>query len=137
MEDPYFCYTACLRIFGRNLDIAGITQRLGFQPTRFYYEGERRGPRSPTYEHDMWALDAPVPESQPLEQHIDWLYANLRPHFDDLKELKRHASVDIFCGYRSNSGSAGFQVSHNALRLFSELEIPFGVSVIVVPDDEP
>jgi len=135
-DAPYFCFTAALRIFGRNLDLEGISRRLGLEPTQVHREGERRGPRSPVYEHDMWLLDAPLHESEPLERHLEWLYSVLRPHFEYLKDLKRQATVDVFCGYRSNSGTAGFQVSHEALRLFAELEVPFGVSVIVIPDDE-
>ena len=39
---------------------------------------------------------------------------------------------DVFCGYRSNCDHAGFEVSHQCLELFRSLEVPFGVSVIVV-----
>jgi hypothetical protein len=40
--------------------------------------------------------------------------------------------VDVFCGYRSNCDHAGFEVSHKCLELFVALEVPFGLSVIVV-----
>lgn len=39
--------------------------------------------------------------------------------------------MDVFCGYRSSSGTAGFEVSPKSLEMFVELDIPFGVSVIV------
>jgi hypothetical protein len=39
--------------------------------------------------------------------------------------------VDVFCGYRSNNGLSGFAVEPDALRIFSALNIPFGVSVII------
>jgi hypothetical protein len=39
--------------------------------------------------------------------------------------------VDVFCGYRSNCNSAGFEVDHQALVILMELEVPFGVSVII------
>jgi len=42
-----------------------------------------------------------------------------------LKALKQR-------GYRSNSDTAVFEVSHKCLRLFTALEVPFGVSVIIV-----
>ena len=59
------------------------------------------------------------------------LWDRLRPHMTYLKALKAKHKVDIFCGYRSNSGMAGFEVSHRCLGLFIELEVPFGVSVII------
>ena len=77
---------------------------------------------------------APVEEESPLEEHILALWEAVRPHIDYLKSLKRTLNVDVFCGYRSNSQTAGFQVGHECLELFTRLEVPFGVSVIVIPD---
>jgi len=45
--------------------------------------------------------------------------------------LKTSVTVDVFLGYRSNSGTAGFEVPCSSLEMFTELKIPFGVSVIV------
>jgi len=53
------------------------------------------------------------------------------PAWRDDAALKRRFKVDVFCGYRSNCDTAGFQVSHNCLELFTALEVPFGVSVII------
>ena len=55
----------------------------------------------------------------------------VRPHVAYLKQLKERLTVDVFCGYRSNCGTAGFEVDYQSLVLFTELEIPFGVSVII------
>ena len=60
------------------------------------------------------------------------LWDAIRPNVAYLKSLKRTLTVDVFCGYRSNCPTAGFQVGYECLGLFAELEIPFGVSVIVV-----
>jgi hypothetical protein len=43
--------------------------------------------------------------------------------------LKHWLTVDVFCSYSSN-GCAGIEVSHHALEMFIELEIPFGLSII-------
>ncbi len=45
--------------------------------------------------------------------------------------LKERLTVDVFSGYRSNCGTAGFEVSHRSLEMFMQLEIPFGVSVVI------
>ena len=66
------------------------------------------------------------------ERHIEALWQIVRPEIDYLKALKQRFKVDVFCGYRSNCDHAGFEVSHKSLELFTELEVPFGVSAIVV-----
>lgn len=136
-DEPYFCFSATLRIFGTGLDLEAITRTLGIEPTHTHRAGERRTPHTKRpYPHDMWMLSTPLDETQLLGEHIDWLYDTLHGRFDDLKALKQQATVDVFCGYRSNSDTAGFVVPYQSLRLFTELEVPFGVSVIVVGDDD-
>ena len=48
-----------------------------------------------------------------------------------LMRLKEKLTVDVFRGYRSNCGTAGFEVSYRSLEMFLQLEIPFGVSIII------
>jgi len=54
------------------------------------------------------------------------------PARDFLLAIKAKHKVDVFCGYRTNCNHAGFQVKPT-LTIFAVLDIPFGVSVIVVP----
>ena len=54
-EADYFAYSATLRVFGDDLDLNEITRRMGIQPTRFHWKGERQGPRSPEFRHDHWS----------------------------------------------------------------------------------
>ena len=127
----YFAYSATLRIAGSIEQPESISGTLGLQPTHFHRRGERRGPHSPAYEHDLWSYRAPVPEERPLEEHIAALWAQLQPHRSYLLALKSHLTVDVFCGYRSNSDTAGIEVSHTCLELFTALEVPFGLSIII------
>lgn len=46
-------------------------------------------------------------------------------------DLKKRAHVDVFLGYRSNIDHAGVEVPHTCLELFTRLEIPFGLSIII------
>jgi len=80
----------------------------------------------------MWMYRAPLDESEPLHKHIDALWETIKPHRQYLRELKKSLTVDVFLGYRSNSCTAGFEVPYQSLEMFSELEIPLGVSVLVV-----
>jgi hypothetical protein len=130
-EADYFHYGATLRIHGANVPLAEIGERLGVQPTHVHRRGERRGPSSPGYRDDAWHYQPAVPETEPLERHLEALWQVVRPALDYLKALKRRFHVDVFCGYRSNCDHAGFEVPHRCLELFTALEVPFGVSVII------
>ena len=127
----YFAYGATLRIFGDALDFYEIGRTLGAEPTSSHRKGERRGPRSTPYKHDMWMLVADLPEERPLAEHIDALWAIIRDRSGYLRELKRVATVDVFLGYRSNVDTAGVEIPHTSLEMFVQLEIPFGLSIIV------
>jgi hypothetical protein len=130
-EDNFFCFRASLRIFGENVPFDEISSRLGVQPTHRHRKGERRSPSHAGYSHDMWNYQSPLDKNEPLERHIEALWQVVKPAVEYLKELKSRFSVDVFCGYRSNCDHAGFEVSHRCLELFTALEVPFGVSVII------
>lgn len=130
-EDTYFAYSACLRIFGVLPDLQLITATLGLTPTQILRKGERVRPRSAPLEHDCWHYQPDVPEAEPLEVHINTLWSAIKDHRDFIKGLKGDATVDVFLGYRSNCDHAGVQVPHSCLEMFTELEIPFGLSIII------
>ena len=130
-EETYFHFSATLRIHGDDVPVEEISQRLGVEPTHVHRKGERRTPSSPGYRDDAWQYRPSAPETEPLERHIEALWQVVQPALDYLKALRQHFRVDVFCGYRSNCDHAGFEVSHECLELFTALEVPFGLSVIV------
>lgn len=130
-EETYFAYCASLRIFGNIPDIDEISANLGLIPTNTYRRGDRRGERSPPYKHDMWSFSPDIPEEEPLEHHINTLWTELKPNKVYLLNLKRTLTVDVFLGYRSNCDHAGIEIPHTCLEMFTELEIPFGMSIII------
>lgn len=131
-DELYFAYSACLRIFGDIGDIDAISKKLGVEPGDVHKKGEPRSKRNlMPWEFDMWSYTSPVPEDRPLDVYIQKLWSIIKPHKDYLLSLKKTLTVDVFCGYRSNSDTAGFEVSAAALEMFIELDIPFGVSVII------
>jgi hypothetical protein len=79
----------------------------------------------------MWSYSPSLDKSQPLEKHIDALWQKLKPHKHYLLGLKKSLTVDVFLGYRSNCDHAGIEVPHTSLEMFTELEVPFGVSIII------
>jgi hypothetical protein len=130
-EDTYFAYSATVRISGDIANMDEISTQLGLQPTHSHRKGERREPRSAGYRHDMWSYRPQLDKHEPLHKHIDALWLVLKPHKTYLLELKKSVTVDVFLGYRSNCDTAGIEVPHTSLEMFSELQIPFGLSIIV------
>ena len=130
-DNYYFAYSATLRIFGDIANMDEISATLGLKPAHTHRKGEKRGNRAVEYRQDMWSYGPPLDKSEPLHRHIDALWLKLKPHKHYLLELKKSVRVDVFLGYQSNCDTAGIEVPHTSLEMFSELEIPFGVSIIV------
>jgi hypothetical protein len=131
-EPAYFYYSASLRIFGAIPDLENITRTLGLRPTHSHHRGELRGPGAGgLYEHDVWLYEAPVEKHQPLHVHIDALWSAIRQHKEYLLDLKKHLTVDVLLGCRSNSDAAGLEIPYQSLEMFTELQVPLGLSVIV------
>jgi hypothetical protein len=130
-DEPYFAFSATLRIGGEGLDLSEITQSMGLVPTHTHKKGELIGPSGDLYSQDAWFYSAELPEDAPLDAHLQILWADVAPARDFLLALKAKHKVDVFCGYRTNHGSAGFEVQAKSLAIFTALDIPFGVSVIV------
>ncbi len=122
-------FRASLRISGDGLDMDEISRTLGLVPTHTHRKGEPHGHGFRS--QSIWICEPAIDSTRPLDEHIMALWDAVRPHIPYLRELKKKFHVDIFCGYRSNSDNAGFEVDYRCLGLFAELEIPFGVSVII------
>lgn len=80
----------------------------------------------------MWSYEVQIDEHAAIEAHINELWSKLKPHKEYLLDLKKTLTVDVFLGYRSNCDHTGIEVPHTSLEMFMELEIPFGLSIIVV-----
>jgi hypothetical protein len=130
-DEPYFAFSATLRIGGESLDLSEITRSMGLVPTHSHKKGESRRPGGHPYAEDAWHYNAGLPEDAPLDAHLQVLWADVAPARDFLLALKAKYKVDVFCGYRTNHGSAGFEVEAKSLAIVTALDIPFGVSVIV------
>ncbi len=130
-EERYFASSATLRIHSKQLDFEEVSSTLGLVPTHLHRKGEKRGSSANIWRDDAWHYQPDLDESRPLEEHIMALWQAIKPHVAYLKSLKQKHKVDVFCGYRSNCNTAGFDVDHKCLELFMALEIPFGVSIIV------
>ena len=80
----------------------------------------------------MWSYIAPVKKSEPLHVHIDKLWNTFREHKQYLLHLKKELTVDVFLGYQSDCDNAGIELPYQSLEIFRELQVPFGLSIIVL-----
>ena len=86
-EDNYFAYSATLRIFGVLPDLQLITDTLGLTPKQALHKGQRIKPGFAPLKHDCWHYSPDIPESEPLEDHINALWAAIKDHRDFIKGL--------------------------------------------------
>jgi hypothetical protein len=125
-EPTYYSrFSATLRISGQNLDFDKITHTLALIPSHILKKGGKR-------KADIWAYRAPVERTRPLDEHIMAIWKAVKPRMVFLRRLKKKYKVDMFCGFQTNSCTGGFEVNQRCLGFFSELDISFGVSVIII-----
>lgn len=129
-EPVYFRYSASLRIFSDDImDLDAITNYLGITPSYSHLKGEMNYKK--TFENSMWLFEVDLPEETHLDFHIQLLWSLLKPLKEKIIKLKEDFKVDIFCGYRSNSDTAGLVLEPSNLEMFIELNIPFQLSIII------
>ena len=116
-------------IAGVGLDIDGISEALGTNPTHSHRVGEPDMLGNP-YQHDMWLLNSDLNEAEPLDAHLKWLQQKLRPHFDFIRSLKANSEIYVYCGYNCDGDQCGFSLTPEALALFTELGIPMEMTVL-------
>jgi hypothetical protein len=131
MQAPEIRVSASFRIFGVIENLSEITETLHIRPTHVHRKGDVRSARAKPYEHDMWSLTAPLQPEEPLEKHLLWLKEKLSPHRAYIRKLTESCTVDIFCGYTAYSDQSGFDLSPDALSIFSDLGIRMCVSIII------
>lgn len=59
----------------------------------------------------------------------------IKDKYDNLREIKKFASIDVFCGLTSIDMNS-FLLSPQALSIFHELQIGLEVSLILFDDDD-
>jgi hypothetical protein len=133
-ETKEFTAGSAFRIYGIGLDIDGITRELGVRPDHQHKKGETDVARRP-YTHDMWLLSSPLGNSQELELHLIWLAERLLRHQRFILSLKEKFKVDIYCWKNCFREQANLTLSAKAIRIFTELNIDLGVSLLCLPPE--
>ena len=110
--------SAALRIASDVRSASEIASLIGITPTRQYEKGDivsRKSPASPRRRNSMWMIESDLPESTEIEDHIRSLCDKIQSRSQALDTLRSNCTIDIFCGYFSESGQAGFTLSNEVI----------------------
>jgi len=134
-KEPIFSAGAVFRVQGLGLRFDELSRTFGVAPTHTH----RRGDRATIEEflpRDMWLFSSPLPKTDELELHLEWLADRVLPHKQYIiSDLSKIAEVDIFCHKTCFTEQASLTVSAHALTIFTELSLKFDVSLIFLPRD--
>lgn len=125
-----------LSIYGRGLDFDLLSRELRVTPSSTHRTGDTMRSGNP-FPHDLWSLGSPLPRSEPLNSHLLWLKAVLVPHSDFIKLVKQSARVVVHCWVQADADEFEFSVSPEALSVFIEVGLPWGISAIIFGAGQP
>jgi hypothetical protein len=131
-----FIAGASFRVQGSELRFDDITDKLGIDPTHTHRRGDP-GRLSKQLPRDMWMLSSPLPETQELELHLNWLAERLLPRTEYISSLRRECNIDIYCFKTCYTEQASLTLSPQALGIFTQLSLELCVSLIYLPPEPP
>ncbi|WP_432728938.1 DUF4279 domain-containing protein [Variovorax sp. W6] len=117
-------FDASLRIAGVGAYHDEIFSRTGIASTHSHRKGELRG-RSPAlgcWTEDLWRLESPLGELATIDQHLEWLQAQIAPHKAYFAGLcARGEWADLCLGCLSESPYPVLRASPGALAMMKDL----------------
>ncbi|HYG61076.1 MAG TPA: DUF4279 domain-containing protein [Thermoanaerobaculia bacterium] len=129
----YFAFSASLRVLDAPERHEEIERMTGLRPSHVHLRGDLANEKSGRrWTRDVWGLKSPLSKETSMTEHLFWLWEQVKPHqayFESL--IAAGVRVDVFCGYRSNCGYAGFDLNPEAFEIVRALRLPFEISVIV------
>lgn len=120
-----FRYDASFHLEGVGRHHADITARTGLVPKFVHLKGELRRPGGDRrWPEDLWVLESPLGERASLKEHLDWLWAAVRPHKTYFEGLIAEASrADVWLGCLSESSYPVLQADAASLDIVRELKL--------------
>jgi len=83
----------------------------------------------------MWSLSSPLAKDRELELHLNWLADRLFDRKNYILSLTKNFKVDIYCWKNCFTEQSSLMLSSNVLRLFTELNLDLGVSLLCLPPE--
>ena len=101
-------------------------------PSHMHRAGEIRNPKTgATWDNSIWMLTSPLPKSEHLTAHLEWLWERMEPFTEILlKKFYSGIKMDFFCSYTAQNDNAGFSVEPKLYGILAAMPIPLGFSII-------
>jgi len=126
LEDNSKWSKASIRISGDTLRPEEISMELDLKATRSGLKGERLegSPRMRPLRNSVWILNSPLDNQYPLENHLEWLLDALEPKLEVINGIARKYETDFFCGFSSENGQGGCNLSTALLQRLAKTGVP-------------
>ncbi len=83
------------------------------------------------WKNDIWLLNAPVPETDDINNHIGWIVDFASPFQSHMSGWKRAgATLDVYVAYACDENHRGFGLSSETLLKFAGLNMPLEFSIL-------
>lgn len=135
-EEPsslIFKFSASIRIGGLNLPFSEYNDLFRVLPSRLHRKGDSNG--TSVFDDDMWLYESTqkIKDTIPLEYHLMHLNEIFLPHIEYIKEMqKNRCDIKLYTSYYSNCDHGGIELPFECLRLYIELNQPFGIGIFFI-----
>lgn len=83
----------------------------------------------------LWILDSGLPPSRTLQDHVDELLSLIESNERLLEGIAGKCTLDIFCGFSSDSGQGGLVVTALSLRRMGALGVDLILDLYQLTDE--
>src|SRR5258708_36232880 len=127
--------TASLRIFADTLTVEEITVLLGVPASSSHSKGQPKGSRAPNlfWRDSAWILNSPLPESEELSSHLQWLLDFIEPGIDVVRTLQKTCKVDLFCLFASETGQGSTVLDRSLLARLARVQLDLLIALSPPP----
>ena len=118
-------------------DPSVVTDLLGVSATRITRRGDPLPGRGEfRAQHELWALDSPLPRSAPFEEHIAALLDLLEHRPEGTREVARRFDAVFQCASHFETANPGFALPPALVQRVANLGLGFDFDLYVfLPDD--
>lgn len=128
-----FRYDACLRLGGLGDAQEGIAELTGLSASRAHRKGDPIGRRGTARKEDLWLFESPLGERASHDEHLQWLWNQIKPHHKQFQELvQRAAWADVCLGCLSESAYPVLAVRPESLQILRELNLALSFNFTLV-----
>ena len=131
-NDVYYSFSASLRVMDAPEIHEEISSKL--KSSHEHKKGEVRELKlNKRWENSVWILKSPLPKTDSLTKHLEWIWETIKPHIEYFKSLiDANINIDIFCSYTSDCDNGGFELKPQVYEMLATLKVQIGFSIIVV-----